>query len=62
LWTFDFAFGYKYVSAQNGLTRDRRKRMPTKKKKAKSLKKPKALAHTKPLTDKGFDVLKLKPW
>jgi hypothetical protein len=36
--------------------------MATKKKKSKSLKKPTALTHTKPLVDKGFDVLKLKPW
>jgi hypothetical protein len=49
------------VSA-GGATRKRRKRMASKKKKAKSLKKPKALPHTRPLTDKGFDVLKLKPW
>ena len=38
------------------------KKMAAKKKKAKGLKKPKALTHVKPLTDKGFDVLKLKPW
>jgi hypothetical protein len=34
--------------------------MASKKKKGKSLKKPKALPHTRPLT--GYDVLKLKPW
>jgi len=38
------------------------KRRASKKKDGKSLKKAKALAHTKPLKAAGGDVLKLKPW
>jgi hypothetical protein len=58
---FGFAFVYKDVWPKKG-DPQKEKRMASKKKGGKSLKKAKALAHTKPLKATGGDVLKLKPW